>query len=129
MIDQNLLKWSNIDMQYVYGKVLKCKKRNSCLFPKIMKNDLFTDQKRNMIFCHGHTFASFDVNFHCFQKWTKMPFPTFQDLSIDIFLHVKVRPFLRIMKKCLLSLKKVRFSSFFILVVRKILSKLIKCIV
>ena len=42
-----------------------------------------------------------------------MPFSTFQDLSIDI-LHVKIRPFLRILKKCILLLKKVRFPSFFL---------------
>ena len=76
--------------------------------------------------CHFHTFASIEVNFHYFQKRTKMPFSTFQDLSIDI-LHVKIRPFLRILKKCILLLKKVRFPSFFTLAVGKIWSKLIKC--
>ena len=86
-------------MQYVYGKVLECRKQNFCPFPKIMKNDLFTDQKQNMIFltfCHFHTFAFIEVIFHYFLKWTKMLFPTFQDLFIDI-LHVKIRPFLRIL--------------------------------
>ena len=51
---------------------------------------------------------------------------TFQDLFIDI-LHVKIRPFLRILKKCILLLKKVRFPSFFTLAVGKIWFKLIKC--
>ena len=69
-------------------------------------------------FCHFHTFASIEVNFHYFRKQTKMPFPTFQDLSIDI-LHVKIRLFLRILKKCILLLKKVRFP-FFTLAVGKI---------
>ena len=77
-------------------------------------------------FCHFHTFASIEVNFHYFRKQTKMPFPTFQDLSIDI-LHVKIRLFLWILKKCILLLKKVRFTSFFTLAVGKIWSKLIKC--
>ena len=110
---------SNFYMQYVFGKVLKCRKRNFCPFSKIMKNDLFTDQKLNMLFwhfCHFHTFASIELNFHYFRKRTKMLFPTFQDLSIDI-LHVKIRPFLRILKKCSLLLKKVRFPSFFTLVI------------
>ena len=77
-------------------------------------------------FCHFHTFVSIEVIFHYFWKWTKMPFPTFQDLFIDI-LHVKIRPFLRILKKSILLLKKVRFPSFLTLAVGKIWSKLIKC--
>ena len=121
---------SNLYMQYVYGKVLKCRKQNFCPFPKIIKNDLFTDQKRNMIFWTFLSFSYFclhiEVNFHYFRKQTKMPFPTFQDLSIDI-LHVKIRLFLRILKKCILLLKKVRFPSFFTLAVGKIWFKLIKC--
>ena len=120
---------SNFYMQYVFGKALKCRKRTFCPFSKIMKNDLFTGQKLNMLFwhfCHFHTFASIEVNFHYFRKQTKMPFPTFQDLSIDI-LHVKIRLFLRILKKCILLLKKVRFPSFFTLAVGKIWFKLIIC--
>ena len=116
-------------MQYVYGKVLVCKKQNFSPFPKIMKNDLLETKNRIWFFwhfCHFHTFASPEVIFHYFLKWTKMLFPTFQDLSIDI-LHVKIRPFSRILKKCFLLLKKVLFPSFFTLAVGKIWSKLIKC--
>ena len=107
-------------------------KRNSHYSPchdKMITNYLFTDKKQNMIFwhfCHFCTFVSIEVIFKYFWKWTKMPFPTFQDLFIDI-LHVKIRPFLRILKKCILLLKKVRFPSFLTLAVGKIWSKLIKC--
>ena len=116
-------------MQYVYGKVLKCRKQNFCPFPKIMKNGLFTDQKRNLIFLIFLSFlyfGSIEVNFYQFWKWTKMPFPAFQDLSIDI-LYVKIRPFLQFLKKCILLLKKVCFLSFLTLAVGKFWSKLIKC--
>ena len=76
-------------------------------------------------FCHFHTFASIELNFHYFRKRTKMLFPTFQGLSIDI-LHAKITPFLRILKMYLVA-EKVRFPSFFSLTVGKIWSKLIKC--
>ena len=33
-------KWSNLYMQYVYGKVLKCKKQHFCPFLKMMKIEL-----------------------------------------------------------------------------------------
>ena len=100
-------------MQYVYGKVLKCRKQNFCPFPKIMKNYLFTDQKWNMnffnilvIFILLSLLRSFVLYI---RKWRKMPFPTFQDLSIDI-LHLKIRQVSRILKKMHLSLEKCIFS-------------------
>ena len=49
------------------------------------------------------------VIFHYFWKWTKILLSTFQDLSIDI-LHVKIRPFLQILKKKLW--KKCVFALF-----------------
>ena len=116
-------------MQYVYGKILKCRKQNFCPFPKIMKNYLFTDQKWNMnffnilvIFILLSLLRSF---VHYIRKWRKMPFPTFQDLSIDI-LHLKIRQVSRILKKMHFVAGKVRFL-FFTIAVGKIWSKVIKC--
>ena len=75
-------------------------------------------QKNHILFL-----VSKKVIFHYFWKWRKILFSTFQDLSIDI-LHVKIKPFLRILKK---MVKKVRFCSFLTHAVGKIWSKLIKC--
>ena len=101
------LELSNLFIQYVYGKVLSISKNN-------IKWPFYRPKTEYDFFwhlCHFHTFASIEVNFHYFQKRTKMPFSTFQDLSIDI-LHVKIRPFLRILKKCILLLKKCVFPPF-----------------
>ena len=51
------------------------------------------------------------VIFRYFWIWRKILFSKFQDLPI-IILHVKIRPFLRILKKCILLLKKSAFSLF-----------------
>ena len=66
-------KWSNLYMQYVYGKVLKCRKQNFCQFPKIIKNDLFTDQKRNKFFWMflSFSYCLYQGQFSLFSKLDK----------------------------------------------------------
>ena len=107
-------------------KGLEMKEMAFCPFSKIMKNDLNRDKSIKMTKMsknHILFLVSKKVIFHYFWKWRKILFSTFQDLSIDI-LHVKIKPFLRILKK---MVKKVRFCSFLTHAVGKIWSKLIKC--
>ena len=106
-------------MQYVYGKVLKCRKQHFCPFSKIMKIELNRGKSMKMTKTsknHIQFLVCKKVIFNYFWKWTKILFSTFQDLSIDI-LHVKIGQFLRILKK---MVKKVRFCSFLTLAVEKI---------
>ena len=115
---QNPWKWFNFYMQYVYGKVLKCRKRHFCPFLKIIKIDLNRSKSMQMTKISKNQIPFLVCKkaiFHYFWKWTKILFSTFQDLSIDI-LHVKIRPFLQILKK---MAKKVRFCSFLTLAVGK----------
>ena len=79
-----------------------------------MKNDLSTDQKRNMIFydfCHIHTFASIEVIFNIFENEQKFHFLHFKTFTKTYY--IKELDHLYGFEKMHFVVEKSVFSLFF----------------
>ena len=79
------------------------------IFPKIIKNDIFTEKKHNITFLLFSYVCLYWDPFSLVLTMDKMPFPTFQDLSV-VILYVKTRQFLQIWKNAFCCWKKCVFS-------------------
>ena len=116
-------------MQYVYGKVLECRKQNFSPFAKITKNDLFTDQKQNMIFLTFLSFSYFCLSWGQFLLFLKMDKKAISYISRPFHRHITCKNWTIIvdLEKMHIVAEKVLFPSFFTHAVGEIWSKLIKC--
>ena len=112
---QNPWKWFNFYMQYVYGKVLKCRKQNFCPFPKKWKMTFFYIPKTEYAFLTFLSFSYFCLYWGQFSLVSKMDKNSVFYMSRPFYRQITCKNWTTFtdFPKMYLKAEKSAFSLFF----------------